>query len=93
MSNIAFKQLPANVRVPLFYAEVDSSLANSGQANQRGLIIGQMLVAGVAQPNVPVICQGVADAAALGGSGSMLHLEVQAYRQNDTFGEVWCLPV
>lgn len=93
MSNIAFKQLPANVRVPLFYAEVDNSLANSGQANQRGLIIGQMLATGVAQPNVPVICQGVADAAALGGSGSMLHLEVQAYRQNDTFGEVWCLPV
>ncbi|SDH06071.1 MULTISPECIES: phage tail sheath subtilisin-like domain-containing protein [unclassified Duganella] len=93
MSKIPFKQLPANVRVPLFYAEVDNSLANSGEFNQRALVIGQMLAAGVAQPNVPAICQSPADAAALGGAGSMLHLAVQAYRQNDTFGEVWCLPV
>lgn len=90
---IGFKQLPANVRVPLFYAEVDNSQANSGQVSQRALIIGQITAAGTAVPGIPVVSQGVADAAAIGGAGSMLHLMVQAYRRNDMFGELWCLPI
>src|SRR5512135_2352375 len=98
---IPFKNIPSNIRVPLFYAEVDNSQANSAQANQRALIIGQIngsglpnsIPAGAATPNVPVISQGVADAATQGGPGSMLHLMTQAYRLNDTFGEVWYLPL
>jgi phage tail sheath gpL-like len=90
---IPFKQLPANIRVPLFYAEVDNSQANSGQEAQRALIIGQMTAAGSGVANVPVISQGVSDAATVGGAGSMLHLETQAYRLNDSFGEVWYLPL
>lgn len=93
MASIPFKQLPANIRVPLFYAETDNSQANSGQQTQRALIIGQITAAGTAQAGVPVISQGVADAAAIGGSGSMLHLMVQAYRRSDNFGELWCLPL
>src|SRR5471032_1589931 len=90
---IPFKQVPSNVRVPLFYAEVDNSQANSGQSTQRALIIGQITAAGNAVANVPVISQGVSDAASVGGPGSMLHLETQAYRLNDTFGEAWYLPL
>jgi phage tail sheath gpL-like len=98
---IPFKNIPSNIRVPLFYAEVDNSQANSAQANQRALIIGQIngaglpnsIAAGIAAPNVPIISQGVADAATQGGPGSMLHLLTQAYRANDTFGEVWYLPL
>ncbi len=98
---IPFKNIPQNIRVPLFYAEVDNSMANSAQANQRALIIGQInssglpnsIAAGAATPNVPIISQGVADAAVQGGPGSMLHLMTQAYRDNDTFGEVWYLPL
>lgn len=90
---IPFKQIPANIRVPLFYAEVDNSRANTGSINQRALIIGQITSSGTATPNVPVICEGVADAATKGGPGSVLHLMVDAYRQNDTFGEVWLLPL
>jgi len=98
---IPFKNVPSTIRVPLFYAEVDNSQANSAQANQRALIIGQInaaalpnsIPAGTATPNVPVISQGVADAATMGGPGSMLHLMTQAYRLNDTFGEVWYLPL
>lgn len=90
---IGFKQIPANVRVPLFYAETDNSQANSGQSTQRALIIGQITASGNGVPNVPVMSQGVTDAAVVGGAGSMLHLETQAYRLNDTFGEVWYLPL
>ena len=93
MSTIPFKQLPANIRVPLFYAETDNSQANSSAATQRALIIGQITAAGLATPNIPVLSQGLADAAAAGGPGSMLHLETLAYRLNDSFGEVWYLPL
>lgn len=90
---IPFANLPANIRVPLFYAEVDNSMANSATLNQRALIIGQKTTAGTGVANVPVISQGVADAALVGGPGSMLHLMTAKYRQNDNFGEVWYLPL
>jgi phage tail sheath gpL-like len=90
---IPFKQVPNALRVPLFYAEVDNSQANTSVASQRALIVGQITAAGTGVPNVPVISQGVADAAVVGGPGSMLHLMTQAYRLNDTFGEVWYLPL
>lgn len=93
MSAIPFKQLPSNIRVPLFYAEVDNSQANSAASTQRALIIGQITAAGTATPNVPVQSQGVGDAASVGGLSSMLHLMTQAYRLNDSFGEVWYLPL
>lgn len=90
---IPFANLPANIRVPLFYAEVDNSMANSATLNQRALIIGQKTSAGTGAANVPVISQGVADAAQVGGPGSMLHLMTAKYRANDNFGEVWYLPL
>ncbi len=90
---IPFKNIPSNIRVPLFYAELDNSHANSGQYQQRALIIGQITAAGAAVPNVPIISQGNADAVVQGGAGSMLALMTAAYRLNDTFGEVWYLPL
>lgn len=93
---IPFKNIPANIRVPLFYAELDNSMANSATLNQRALIIGQVTAAAITAgtvPNVPVISQGVSDAISVGGAGSMLALMTAAYRQNDTFGEVWYLPL
>lgn len=90
---IGFKQIPQNIRVPLFYAEVDNSQANTATANQRALIIGQITSAGTATPNTPVISQGVADAKTQGGQGSMLAQMTYTYRQNDNFGEAWYLPL
>src|SRR5690348_1161935 len=90
---IPFKNIPQNLRVPLFYAEVDNSQANTAQQNQRTLIIGQLLSTGSAPANIPDLSQGVADAKTKFGQGSMLAEMVYAYRQNDNFGEVWCLPL
>jgi phage tail sheath gpL-like len=93
---IPFKNIPSTLRVPLFYAEVDNSQANTSQQSQRALIIGQVTAAAIAAgtvPNVPTMSQGVNDAAAVCGVGSLLHLMTQAYRLNDTFGEVWYLPL
>ena len=90
---VPFSNIPANLRVPLFYAEVDNSQANSGAQTQRALIIGQVLASGNAVVGVPVLGQGVADAKAKGGLGSMLALMTAAYVAADPFGEVWFLPL
>ena len=91
--SIPFKNIPSNLRVPLFYAEVDNSQANSAQQNQRALIIGQITASGAATPNVPLLSQGLGDAVTQGGMGSMLALMTAAYRASDPFGEVWYLPL
>lgn len=90
---VPFNTIPSNLRVPLFYAEVDNSQANSGAQNQRTLIIGQITAGGNAVVNIPVLGQGVSDAKAKGGSGSMLALMTAAYVSSDSFGETWFLPL
>lgn len=91
---IGFKQIPANLRVPMFFAEVDNSQANTATLNQRALIFGQMTTGvGASVANVPVISQGIADAKLMGGPGSQLALMVEWYRKRDTFGELWVVPL
>lgn len=98
---ISFSNIPTNLRVPLFFAELDPSKANTLSGGiQRALVIGQITSAGTATPNVPVLAVGgldqnnqVPQAITLGGPGSMLALQASKYRQNDNFGEVWYLPL
>ena len=90
---VPFKNIPAGWRVPLFFAEIDNSQANSGQQTQRALIIAQKTAAGTAAQDVPVICLGLADAIVKGGAGSMLARMVAKYRANDPVGELWVLPL
>lgn len=90
---IPFKNIPANLRTPFFFGEVDPSHANTAVLNQRALIIGQITATGTAVPNIPIISQGVADAKTQGGQGSILAQMTYTYRQNDTFGELWYLPL
>ncbi|RDU99231.1 phage tail sheath subtilisin-like domain-containing protein [Trinickia dinghuensis] len=93
MSDIAFPNIPQNIRVPLFYADFDPSNANTGQQTLRALIIGQMNSGASGTPNEAQICQGVSATKALAGQGSMLALMTAAYRARDSFGEVWLLPL
>jgi phage tail sheath gpL-like len=89
---IPFNNIPQQVRVPLFYAEMDNSQANGTATGiRRALLIGQKLASGTAAANQPCIVTGVAAAIALFGRGSMLARMVAAYRLNDTFGELWCI--
>jgi phage tail sheath gpL-like len=94
VGNIKFNVYPTTNRAPGVFAEVDASKANTGQANQRALIIGQILSSGTYTPNVPVISSGYGDAVTGAGSGqAMLAQMISRYRMSDTFGEVWVLPV
>ena len=93
MGDISFPNIPQNIRVPLFYADIDPSNANTGQQTLRALIIGQMIAGSPGTPDQAVICQGVDATKSLSGQGSMLALMTAAYRNRDSFGEVWLLPL
>ncbi|MGS1116873.1 phage tail sheath subtilisin-like domain-containing protein [Castellaniella sp. UC4442_H9] len=89
---VSMNQIPADIRVPLFYAEMDNSQANSGATQLRRLLIG------VANDDVTVASGIVLPAssdevAVLAGTGSVLHEMHKAHRAIDVMGETWVLPV
>lgn len=89
---VSMNQIPADLRVPLFYAEMDNSQANSGATQLRRLLIG------LANDDVDVDPQLVlpassSEVAALAGPGSVLHDMHVAHRRNDPMGETWVLPI
>lgn len=90
---VSFSTIPANVRVPLFYAEVDNSQAVYFTQPQRTLLIGQKLAAGDATADVPILVSRTDEAKSRFGLGSMLARMHEIYRANDLIGEVWCLPL
>lgn len=90
----SFTQIPSTLRVPLFWAEVDASAANSGGGdNPKTLIVGQKLAAGTAAANIPLAVTSAAMAETLFGFGSELHRAYLAYTRQDPLGEVWALPI
>lgn len=90
---VSFREIPQNLRVPLFFAELDNSRANSGATTQRALIVGQMTAAGTLAAGIPVLLQGVDWARVAAGPGSMLAQMAEWYRKGDAFGEVYLLPL
>jgi len=90
---ISFNTLPANIRVPLFYAEMDNSQASYFAQPHRSLLIGQKLSTGSAAAATPYIVSTTSQAIALFGQGSMLARMHAMYRLSDPIGEVWCIAV
>lgn len=93
--SVSFSTIPSDLRVPLFYAEVDNSMANSNAgAGLRRLIVGQVND-GVTSPEVGqlVLVSRLSEAKAIGGPGSMLAAMYDKFRALDIAGEVWCLPL
>lgn len=88
---IAFQTIPQNLRVPLFYAEMDASQAGYFSQAKRTLLIGQKLAAGSAATGTPLLVSRSDNAITLFGKGSMLARMHAMYRQVDPFGEVWCI--
>lgn len=91
MGDISFNSIPADVRVPLFYAEMDNSQAGYFTQNQKILLIGQMLSTGSGNPGLAQIVSKTDDAKELFGVGSMLERMHGVVRLNDAVGEVWCI--
>jgi phage tail sheath gpL-like len=89
---INFTYYPESNRVPGVYVEMDPSQANSGQALQRSLILGQMLSTGTATAEIAVEIESMVQVQQLFGRGSMLEQMVQNYLKGDDFGDLWVLP-
>ncbi|MDQ2763014.1 MAG: phage tail sheath subtilisin-like domain-containing protein [Pseudomonadota bacterium] len=90
---VPFQNIPTTLRVPLFYAELDNSRANTVPVSQRALLIGQKTGAGTLTANVPVVVASQSDGRAAAGPGSILASMIDAYRANDVSGEMWALPL
>src|SRR5690606_15874921 len=92
--SVGFSQIPSDLRVPLFYTEVDNSAANTAQASLLRLIVGQVNDDATHEDIGRLTLVSRSDeAASIGGVGSVLHRMHELFRRNDPFGEIWCLPV
>lgn len=92
---ITYERIPANLRVPGVYTEISNrGAAGGGQMLEyRRLLIGTMLSTGQAVANVPAQCLSVADAERLAGRGSVLAGMVAAAIAQDSFTDLWVLPL
>ncbi|QXH53202.1 phage tail sheath subtilisin-like domain-containing protein [Pseudomonas fakonensis] len=92
---VSYNGIPSDLRVPLFYAEVDNSMAGSGASGTlRRLIVGQVNDdADSEEIGTLVLVSRQSEAVAIAGAGSMLAAMFAAHRGIDVAGEVWCLPV
>lgn len=88
---VSFNNTPSNLKVPLFYAEVDNSQAGYFTQNLRTLLIGQKKATGIGVANTPILVSRTDEAKLLAGQGSIAARMHEAYRLNDSTGEVWML--
>jgi len=88
-----FNNIPANLRVPLFFAELDPRFANTAAPAQRTLLIGQITGSATLVANTPTRVISASDGMAAAGAGSILAGMIAAYRLNDPTGELWVLPL
>ncbi|WP_313430914.1 phage tail sheath subtilisin-like domain-containing protein [Pseudomonas sp.] len=92
--SVSFSNIPSDIRVPLFYAEVDNSMANSGVSSLRRLIVGQVNDDAEGEEiGRLVLVSRTSEAKDIGGVGSMLASMHARWRAIDVAGEVWCLPL
>ena len=90
---ISFAQIPQNIKVPLYWVEVDPSKAGLPTLNLRALLVGCMNQDGTALPDIPVAIGTQAQADDKFGEGSELALMFHAYFANNFANEVWGGPV
>lgn len=90
---VSFNNIPADLRVPLFYAEMDSSAANNARETLRALVLGHGLATVAAGKNQLQMVTTAQHVSGLVGAGSQLAAMVAAYRNVDSFGELWIIDV
>lgn len=89
---LTYKQIPAALRYPGVYIEVDGSRAGLGTDMPAVLLVGQKLATGTAAAGEVVQVSSVQDAINKCGAGSMLAQMVAKYRNADTTLDLWILP-
>lgn len=90
---ISMNTIPANTLVPLFYAEMDNSAANTSQDSGPSLLMGHASNDAAIAPNSLVLMPSADYARQICGPGSQLARMVDAYRKTDPFGELYVIAV
>ena len=97
---ISFNNIPQNWLQPLYWVEIDGSMAGYPMSHLRTLLVGTMTTKntqtalnGVGVPDTPIIVGRQMDADNLFGAGSMLASMYRAATANNWGNEIWCLPV
>lgn len=88
---VSFSTTPDNVLVPLFYAEMDNSQANTASATQPSLILGYASSTSLLPVNSLFLVSSVNDLRQQAGRGSQLARMAAAYRKVDTSGQLWAI--
>jgi phage tail sheath gpL-like len=86
---VSFSAIPANWRVPLYWAEVDSSMAGLPVFRQAALLAGIMTQDGDADPDVPIPISSQSQADARFGQGSEMSRMFKTFFRNNFANEVW----
>jgi phage tail sheath gpL-like len=90
---ISFAQIPASMKVPLYWVEVDPSKAGLPTLGLRALLVGTMTTDGTATADVPVAVGSQTQADEKFGQGSELARMFKAFFANNFANEVWAGPV
>jgi len=88
---VMFNDIPGDLRVPLFYAELNSG-GTPYKARSRCLMMGQKLSSGRAAANEPVHIRD-SQLSQMFGAGSMIAAMGRAARLNAPMAEIWYLPL
>ncbi|QGY57425.1 phage tail protein [Pantoea agglomerans] len=91
--SVSFPTIPSDLRVPLFWAEMDNSEANTTQDSSPSLLIGLASADSSIVKNKLTIMPSAALAGKVAGRGSQLARMVARYRAVDPFGELWVIAV
>ncbi|KTS70601.1 phage tail sheath subtilisin-like domain-containing protein [Pantoea stewartii] len=91
--SVSFPAIPSDLRVPLFWAEMDNSEANTTQDSAPALLIGLASSGSTIVKNKLTLMPSAALAGKVAGRGSQLARMVAKYRSVDPFGELWVIAV
>jgi len=89
---ISFSNIPAVMKQPLYWVEVDPSKAGAAVPAYKCLLIGTMSASGTAEADVPIPIGRQMDADAGFGQGSELSRAFKTFFANNFATEVWGLP-
>lgn len=89
----SFNFIPQSLRLPLFWAEVDSSRAGVFSDYRRAVIFGYKRTAGTGTAGTLVRIGSLDQARVIGGAGSHLADVAAGWFANNAFDEVWAMPI
>lgn len=88
---LPFNELPASLRIPGVYIEIDNTLAAQAEQQFKLLVIGQRLAAGTVAQGVPTRITSYGQAEEAFGRGSMLAEQFRLIKDIDQFTESWAI--